>query len=312
MYLIYHAYQLIDEELKEIRREVSDIIQMLTNSDDDDGDEITRQSKNSETTVTHTARSQAITMDQPAAVTFFDDANDSALVAFEDLTESQRNYQRFSEMLPFNTDDPEVKQRQETLLSLLFTNNMCTEDNFRIFIAEPDKHEAEASRILEELFVLDVQDDMDITLDTESGYAEGSEDVPMSPASQISSMTSGLALDSPTTNKVVAKPSNSHVDAIETKKMFPVFERPNISNAIESVNVVLDTRPNKTIKWKPIGDKQYQIDAGQKKFGGTMCSCGMFYSVHEPEDEALHQKYHDIYTQLGFKVKTRFFFNYLY
>lgn len=38
---------------------------------------------------------------------------------------------------------------------------------------------------------------------------------------------------------------------------------------------------------------QYQIDAGQKKFGGYLCKqCGLYYSRGEPEDEAEHDKYH--------------------
>lgn len=39
---------------------------------------------------------------------------------------------------------------------------------------------------------------------------------------------------------------------------------------------------------------QYQIDAGQKRFGGYLCKqCGLYYSRGEPEDEAEHDKYHD-------------------
>lgn len=39
---------------------------------------------------------------------------------------------------------------------------------------------------------------------------------------------------------------------------------------------------------------QYQIDAGQKKFGGFLCKqCGLYYSRGEPEDEAEHDKYHE-------------------
>lgn len=38
---------------------------------------------------------------------------------------------------------------------------------------------------------------------------------------------------------------------------------------------------------------QYQIDAGQKKFGGYLCKqCGLYYSRGEPEDDAEHDKYH--------------------
>lgn len=56
-------------------------------------------------------------------------------------------------------------------------------------------------------------------------------------------------------------------------------------------------------KWKPIGNEQYQIDAGQKEFGMKQCGqCGMTYSVHEPEDELLHLKYHNSVEVLAFKV----------
>jgi len=49
---------------------------------------------------------------------------------------------------------------------------------------------------------------------------------------------------------------------------------------------------NKKIK-RIIDLNQYQIDAGQKKFGGFLCKqCGLFYSRGEPEDEAEHDKYH--------------------
>lgn len=57
-------------------------------------------------------------------------------------------------------------------------------------------------------------------------------------------------------------------------------------------------------KWKPIGDNQYQIDAGQKEFGLKQCGqCGMSYSVHEPEDEILHMKFHNSIEILSFKVR---------
>lgn len=52
----------------------------------------------------------------------------------------------------------------------------------------------------------------------------------------------------------------------------------------------------------PIGDQQYQIDAGQKAFGLKQCpTCDMQYSVHEPEDELLHLKYHNSVNILSFK-----------
>lgn len=230
------------------------------------------------------------------------------------------NYQRFSEMLPYNTDDPDVQQRQETLLNLLFTNNICTEQNFKIFIAEPSQHEAEAARILEELFVLDVQEPNemepmepeDVPMDVVEPAAV---DVSLSPTSQINTMTLSLALSSPTTGG--GRSSEMHIETgaddvgaagNPTKKVYPVFERNHAAKIGAATRPPMadqlreENRNAKHTKWKPIDDKQLQIDAGQKRFGGTLCSCGMFYSVHVPEDEELHTKYHDIYNQLQFKV----------
>lgn len=60
-------------------------------------------------------------------------------------------------------------------------------------------------------------------------------------------------------------------------------------------------------KWKPIGNGQYQIDAGQKEFGMKQCAqCGMTYSVHEPEDELLHLNYHNSVDIFTFKVRHPF------
>lgn len=44
------------------------------------------------------------------------------------------------------------------------------------------------------------------------------------------------------------------------------------------------------------------MDIGQKEFGLRTCAqCDMQYSVHEPEDELLHQKYHNCVNILSFK-----------
>jgi N-acetyltransferase len=46
--------------------------------------------------------------------------------------------------------------------------------------------------------------------------------------------------------------------------------------------------------WSSIGDNQYIIDAGQKKFGATQCKeCHIVYQTCNPEDEMAHKKYHD-------------------
>lgn len=104
-------------------------------------------------------------------------------------------YGKFKDLLPYKTSDPNIHKRQETLLDLLISNGICTEENFMIFIAEPDAHKEEAAKILDELFQIETEyfnDDEPPTKETTM------DDVPMSPASQISCMTLGLVLGSPT------------------------------------------------------------------------------------------------------------------
>lgn len=56
-----------------------------------------------------------------------------------------------------------------------------------------------------------------------------------------------------------------------------------------------------TKEWRPIGNQQYQLDLGQKEFGLRTCpQCEMQYSVHEPEDELMHLKYHNCVNILTF------------
>lgn len=97
--------------------------------------------------------------------------------------------------------------------------------------------------------------------------------------------------------------SETNKDQDQTSfQYFPIFNkdsaRPKANrNLFEAVS-------NAGKKWKTIGDRQYQIDAGQKEFGMKMCpQCEMYYSVHEPEDEMLHLKYHNAINVLAFKVR---------
>lgn len=51
------------------------------------------------------------------------------------------------------------------------------------------------------------------------------------------------------------------------------------------------------------GEKQYQLDAGQKRFGPTKCSeCGVLYQMNVPEDENSHLIFHNGYKTLKFSV----------
>lgn len=60
--------------------------------------------------------------------------------------------------------------------------------------------------------------------------------------------------------------------------------------------------------WRSIGNNQYIIDAGQKKFGATQCKeCSIVYQIGDPEDEVSHMKYHDSALNLKFTVRSTMF-----
>ena len=94
-------------------------------------------------------------------------------------------------------------------------------------------------------------------------------------------------------------------------KYYPIFCKETFPTAAAAATtttttskLLLPPKPVKTLKsWKGIGEQQLQIDAGQKRFGGTTCrECGMFYTVHEPEEEMLHEKFHNSVNLLNFRV----------
>lgn len=64
------------------------------------------------------------------------------------------DFSEFIKRLPYNTTDPEIIERQQLLLDFLITNNICTEENFTIFIADPDNHKEEAERIIDDLVLV--------------------------------------------------------------------------------------------------------------------------------------------------------------
>jgi hypothetical protein len=69
-----------------------------------------------------------------------------------------------------------------------------------------------------------------------------------------------------------------------------------------SLTNVKSLRGNKR-PWRSIGDNQYIIDAGQKKFGATQCKeCGTVYQIGDPDDETSHQKYHNSVHDLKYTV----------
>lgn len=85
-----------------------------------------------------------------------------------------------------------------------------------------------------------------------------------------------------------------------TKKYYPLFAKRYSSNkAIEQCGTPKSSREKRNTKWQLStkgggGEDQYQLDAGQKRFGSTQCTeCGVLYQMGEPEDENAHLNYHN-------------------
>lgn len=125
----------------------------------------------------------------------------------------------YRQMIPYNTTDPNRISQQESILELLISNNICNDETFKIFIAEPDLHKDKASAILDDLYcvskllpedendVFSVCDwptgsgDIPIAFDAPTQMenlsiiptgndAEKAIDVPMTPVDQITTMPS--------------------------------------------------------------------------------------------------------------------------
>lgn len=83
-------------------------------------------------------------------------------------------------------------------------------------------------------------------------------------------------------------------------QLFPIFNHNYKSNAVLA-DVTNKVRPHKKNMWRPMGNDQYQIDAGQKKFGEKQCSeCGLLYQQGDPDDEIQHSVYHSNFQTLRF------------
>lgn len=59
---------------------------------------------------------------------------------------------KYRQLIPYNTSEPEKISQQESILELLITNGICNDETFQIFIAEPDLHQERATQILDSLY----------------------------------------------------------------------------------------------------------------------------------------------------------------
>lgn len=96
-------------------------------------------------------------------------------------------------------------------------------------------------------------------------------------------VTDGFANTSTNTSVIVNESPRTN--------LYPIF----INGTPSSSHIILPSKKTSTVRKlrRIIDNTQYQIYAGQKKFGGFLCKeCGLYYSRGEQEDEAEHDKYH--------------------
>ncbi|KAH8379233.1 hypothetical protein KR009_003808 [Drosophila setifemur] len=183
-------------------------------------------------------------------------------------------YAPFRQRLPYQTDDPQTIEQQQILLEFLISNNICTEENFKIFIADPDNHKDEANRIVDELYMV-----------VNCEEAAQGELLP----------TSQPQVEPPLVQQDIPK-----VPQVEPPLLFPIFTQRLQPLVQKSTRRRPET--SRLLTTAAGGSNQYQIDAGQKAFGARQCQqCGLVYTVHEPEEEQLHREYHNSIHVLRFK-----------
>ncbi|KAM8708898.1 hypothetical protein ACLKA7_015809 [Drosophila subpalustris] len=187
--------------------------------------------------------------------------------AVEEEMVPQDPYMKYRKRLPYQTDDPATMEQQSLLLEFLISNNICTDENFEIFIADPENHKDEATRIVDELYMVinaDVQED-------------------------------------PSVRERDTSMAQTKTDSIEPQeKLFPIFTQRLQRIPKKSTRRKMDMSAR--LVAAATGSNQYQIDAGQKAFGARQCQqCGLVYTVHEPEEEQLHREYHNAVHVLRFK-----------
>ncbi|KYQ49253.1 N-acetyltransferase ESCO2 [Trachymyrmex zeteki] len=146
-----------------------------------------------------------------------------------------------------------------------------------------------------------------------------SKDTIMSPATELSNMTStmnitdaaplnnfgNLSLENANNsnkNNNNEKETEKEIEEDTEKKYFPLFNKgysvpDNIFEETSNANTTKATKRNMQWQLSTKGggsENQYQLDAGQKRFGAIQCpECNVVYQVGDPEDENAHLNYHN-------------------
>ncbi|XP_034655755.1 N-acetyltransferase eco isoform X1 [Drosophila subobscura] len=212
-------------------------------------------------------------------------------------------FARFRQRLPYNTDDPEIMEQQQILLEFLISNNICTDEYFEYFIGDPDSHKEEATRIVDQLYMVvqAEQSAQEAAIRSEAeAVMEEKPEVEMEKEREVEMEKEPEVEMQKVPEAVMEKEPEVEMQKEPAPKLFPIFTQR------------LQPVPQKTTRRKPgtsmrlqsaaTGSNQYQIDAGQKAFGARQCQqCGLVYTVHEPEEEKLHREYHSSIHILRFK-----------
>lgn len=141
----------------------------------------------------------------------------------------------------------------------------------------------------------------------------------LSPISQMCNVTSGLALNSPKrgrnlssllnnmsrASKILSFTTSRSIDMEQPKqqqKLFPVFY-PGAKGVPERGEKRERGEVKRNVKkFKALHEDQMLLDAGQKKFGYTICNeCNIVYHMGDPGDELEHLNYHNANHILRFK-----------
>ncbi|XP_053996754.1 N-acetyltransferase ESCO1 [Hylaeus anthracinus] len=124
--------------------------------------------------------------------------------------------------------------------------------------------------------------------------------VTMSPASELSNMTSIMNIGTPITYENISVDNNENNVKQNEQNYYPLFNKGYSANK-EFHEIGKKSTPNRSgnVNWQLStkqngGDNQYLLDAGQKNFGATQCTeCGVVYQTGDPDDENAHLNYHN-------------------
>ncbi|XP_033339115.2 establishment of cohesion [Megalopta genalis] len=205
--------------------------------------------------------------------------------------------------------------KRSKLMDISFDTTDLTVDNPELEDTIEKNKVANILKALEDDWANDDYDTMDVLTTKQFGHISPLKpvailnDVTMSPASELSNMTSTMNITdiSTSTSENISLDNNENNIEEKEPRYYPLFNRGSSSNKVyEDLSKKSVDNMKSTISWqlstKQNGnDNQYQLDVGQKNFGATQCTeCGVVYQIGDPEDENAHLNYHNSKKSLKF------------